>query len=118
MTAKTVVARLLTSSPISFLLFVNIISGIIAKGSWKLRYTWLNTSSCSGLTSIPIAITAGIITINRKINRPTHGRIRISKNPSITNSPAIVPVGEDEIPEHSNASANTKEDMRSLGASE
>ena len=51
--------------------------------------------------------TAGTMATLRVSRRRIHGRMRRSRNPSITTCPASVPVSVDACPEASNATANT-----------
>ena len=98
-----------TRSPILVRLAVNITSGTIAKGSWKLRTTWLRISSrpVSSAPQIRITASAGMIAMTRVISRRATGLMRQRMNPSITIWPDMVAVIVAFSPQHSSASPNS-----------
>ena len=102
-TAIAVVARRLTSMPITSRLLVKRTSGMRANGIPNDSTTWLITSVRDGSTPIPITTSAGIIVTTRRMK----SGIRRRTKPCITTWPAIVPTVELDRPEASSASAKS-----------
>ena len=73
MNARIFVIFRLTNSPITFLLLVYMMSGIIGSGIRKLRITWLTTSSSSGSYPSVIAMLVGMMLMIRMRILRTHG---------------------------------------------
>ena len=88
--ASTLTQGRLANSPMRFGSSVKRIRGITAKGSCMLIIAWLRSSShkvdCS--PKWYIVITAGMIASVRVIRRRIQGRMRRSRNPSMTIWPA------------------------------
>ena len=91
--------RLFVKLPISFLLRVNITSGIIANGIPKDRNTWLRINAREGSKLAAITISAGTMVIPRR--RKTE--ILRWMKPCITTWPARVPTDDEEMPDASSA---------------
>ena len=106
--------RLLTSDPIKSRRRVNMISGITAKGSPKLRTTWLRIKTRVGLKPRKMTSNEGAIVTERRIQPG----MLWCKNPCMITWPAIVPTDEEESPEASSEMANTQLDaLPSSGSS-
>ena len=98
-----------TNGPIFVRSEVNRTRGKTANDSCTLRITWLKIRSFAVPRSPKkIAVrAAGTIAMSRVMSRRSQGRMRRSRNPSITIWPASVPVSVEFWPEASRASANT-----------